>query len=92
MSKRPYQHLPPLEHRPDGSPYRYLYYPICEVVALLRCGRQKAVNTLRELCSMRGWWKSRNRAVENPTAFTQNPMRAVPIPDFLNFRFGTPEG
>ena len=22
MSKRPYQHLPPLEHRPDGSPYR----------------------------------------------------------------------
>ena len=21
MSKRPYQHLPPLEHRPDGSPY-----------------------------------------------------------------------
>ena len=27
----------------------YLYYPICEVVALLRCGRQKAVNTLREL-------------------------------------------
>ena len=25
----------------------YLYYPICEVVALLRCGRQKAVNTLR---------------------------------------------
>ena len=27
----------------------YLYYPICEVVDLLRCGRQKAVNTLREL-------------------------------------------
>ena len=26
----------------------YLYYPICEVVALLHCGRQKAVNTLRE--------------------------------------------
>ena len=22
MSKRPYQHLPPLEHRPDGYPYR----------------------------------------------------------------------
>lgn len=22
MNKRPYQHLPPLEHRPDGSPYR----------------------------------------------------------------------
>ena len=27
----------------------YLYYPICEVVDLLHCGRQKAVNTLREL-------------------------------------------
>ena len=27
----------------------YLYYPICEVAALLHCGRQKAVNTLREL-------------------------------------------
>ena len=27
----------------------YLYYPICEVVGLLHCGRQKAVNTLREL-------------------------------------------
>jgi len=27
----------------------YLYYPICEVVSLLHCGRQKAVNTLREL-------------------------------------------
>lgn len=23
MSKRPYQHLPPLEHRPDGSPYQF---------------------------------------------------------------------
>ncbi len=22
MSKRPYQHLSPLEYRPDGSPYR----------------------------------------------------------------------
>ena len=26
----------------------FLYYPICEVVDLLHCGRQKAVNTLRE--------------------------------------------
>lgn len=22
MKEKPYQHLPPLEHRPDGSPYR----------------------------------------------------------------------
>lgn len=27
----------------------YLYYPINEVCELLRCGRQKAVDTLREL-------------------------------------------
>lgn len=27
----------------------YLYYPIEEVLNLLHCGRQKAVNTLREL-------------------------------------------
>ena len=27
----------------------FLYFPICEVVTLLHCGRQKAVNTLREL-------------------------------------------
>jgi len=27
----------------------YLYYPINEVVELLHCGRQKAINTLREL-------------------------------------------
>ena len=29
--------------------YYHLYYPINEVVELLHCGRQKAVNTLREL-------------------------------------------
>jgi len=27
----------------------YLYHPICEVVALLHCGRQKAVNPLAEI-------------------------------------------
>ena len=40
----------------------FLYYPICEVVALLHCG------------------KSRSRAVENPTAFTQNPMKRFQTP------------
>ena len=29
---------------------------------------------------MRGWWKYRNRAVENPTAFTQNPMKRFQTP------------
>ena len=61
----------------------YLYYPICEVVALLRCGRQKAVNTLREL-QYAGLWKSRNRAVENPTAFTRNAMKRFQTPTSRN--------
>ena len=39
----------PEERLADEYGRVYLYYPICEVVALLRCGRQKAVNTLREL-------------------------------------------
>ena len=29
---------------------------------------------------MRGWWKYRNRAVENPTAFTRNPMKRFQTP------------
>ena len=33
----------------DEYGWIYLYYPINEVVELLHCGRQKAVNTLREL-------------------------------------------
>ena len=38
----------------------FLYYPICEVVDLLHCGRQKAVNTLRELCALPGFVDSKN--------------------------------
>ena len=54
----------------------YLYYPICEVVALLRCGRQKAVNTLREL--------QYAGLVEIPTAFTRNPMKRYQTPTSRN--------
>ena len=32
----------------------YLYYPICEVVGLLHCGRQKAVNSPSTTPSMNG--------------------------------------
>ena len=56
----------------------FLYYPICEVVTLLHCGRQKAVNTLRD------WWRSRSRAAENPTAFSQNPMKRFQTPTSRN--------
>ena len=41
---------------------------------------------------MRGWWKSRNRAVENPTAFTPKSYEAVPNTDFKKSGYGTPEG
>ena len=57
--------------------------PICEVVALLRCGGRKR-STPCGSCSMRGWWKSRNRAVENPTAFTRNPMKRFQTPTSRN--------
>ena len=31
-------------------------------------------------CNMPDWWRSRSRAVENPTAFTQNPMKRFQTP------------
>ena len=57
----------------------YLYHPICEVVGLLHCGRQKAINTLREL--------QYAELID-----IKKQMRAVPIPNFLKSRSGTPEG
>ena len=63
----------------------FLYFPICEVVTLLHCGRQKAVNTLREL-QYAGLVEiqKRSRAVENPTAFSQNPMKRFQTPTSRN--------
>ena len=61
----------------------YLYYPICEVVDLLHCGRQKAVNTLRELQYAR-LVEIQKQAVENPTVFTQNPMKRFQTPTSRN--------
>lgn len=50
----------------------YLYHPICEVVGLLHCGRQKAINTLREL--------QYAELID-----IKKQMRAVPIPNFLKY-------
>ena len=33
---------------------------------------------------MPDWWRSRSRAVENPTAFTQNPMKRFQTPTSRN--------
>ena len=61
----------------------YLYYPINEVTALPHCGRQKAVDTLREL-QYAGLVEIRKQGCENPTAFTQNPMRRFQTPTSRN--------
>ena len=61
----------------------FLYFPICEVVTLLHCGRQKAVNTLREL-QYAGLVEIQKQAVENPTAFSQNPMKRFQTPTSRN--------
>ena len=62
----------------------YLYYPICEVVALLRCGRQKAVNTLREFAVCGAGGNPETGLWENPTAFTRNPMKRFQTPTSRN--------
>ena len=58
----------------------YLYYPICEVVDLLHCGRQKAVNTLREL-QYAGLVEQVNHLADgivqiNPSAIIRPPILA----------------
>ena len=35
-------------------------------------------------CNTPDWWKSRSRAVENPTEFTQNPMKRFQTPTSRN--------
>ena len=41
---------------------------------------------------MRGLWRSRSRAVENPTVFSQNPMKRFQTPTFKKSGSGTPGG
>ena len=59
----------------------YLYYPICEVVALLRCGRQKAVNTLREL-QYAGLVEIQKQGCGKPNRIYPKSYEAVPNTDF----------
>lgn len=69
----------------------FLYYPICEVVALLHCGRQKAVNTLREL-QYADLIAIKKQGCGKPNRIYPKSYEAVSITDFKDFRFGTPEG
>ena len=62
----------------------YLYYPICEVVALLRCGRQKAVNTLREL-QYAGLVEIQKQGCGKPNRiYPRNPMKRFQTPTSRN--------
>ena len=69
----------------------YLYYPINEVVELLHCGRQKAVNTLREL-QYAGLVEIQKQGCGKPNRIFPKSYEAVPNTDFKDSRSGTPEG
>ena len=65
----------------------FLYYPICEVVDLLRCGRQKAVNTLREL-QYAGLVEIQKQGCGKPNRIYPKSYEAVPNTDFKKSRSG----
>ena len=68
----------------------YLYYPINEVVELLHCGRQKAVNTLREL-QYAGLVEIQKQGCGKPNRIYPKSYEAVPNTDFKKSRSGTQE-
>ena len=69
----------------------YLYYPINEVVELLHCGRQKAVNTLREL-QYAGLVDIQKQGCGKPNRIYPKSYEAVSNTDFKKSGYGTPEG
>lgn len=69
----------------------YLYYPINEVVALLHCGRQKAVNTLREL-QYADLIAIKKQGSGKPNRIYPKSYEAVSNTDCKDSRPGTPEG
>ncbi|MBC5712178.1 replication initiator protein A [Hungatella sp. L12] len=69
----------------------FLYYPIYEVVALLHCGRQKAVNTLREL-QYAGLVEIQKQGCGKPNRIYPKSYEAVSNTDFKKSGSGTPEG
>ena len=69
----------------------FLYYPICEVVALLHCGRQKAVKTLREL-PYAGLVEIQKQGCGKPNRIYPKSYEAVSNTDFKKSGSGTPEG
>ena len=68
----------------------YLYYPINEVVDLLHCGRQKAVNTLREL-QYTGLIDIKKQGCGKPNRIYPKSYEAVSNSNSLKSGYGTPE-
>ena len=68
----------------------YLYYPINEVVDLLHCGRQKAVNTLREL-QYGELIDIKKQGCGKPNRIYPKSYEAVPNTGFKKSGCGTPE-
>ncbi|ANU46131.1 replication initiator protein A [Enterocloster clostridioformis] len=68
----------------------YLYYPICEVVDLLHCGRQKAVNTLREL-QYAELIDIKKQGCGKPNCIYPKSYEAVSNTNFKKSDYGTPE-
>ena len=68
----------------------YLDYPINEVTELLNCGRQKAVNTLREL-QYAGLIDIRKQGCGKPNRIYPKYYEPVSFTNSLNSGSGTPE-
>ena len=64
--------------------------PSNEVVELLHCGRQKAVNTLREL-QYAGLVEIQKQGCGKPNRIYPKSYEAVPNTDFKKSGYGTPE-
>lgn len=69
----------------------YLYYPINEVVALLHCGRQKAVNILREL-QYADLIAIKKQGCGKPNRIYPKSYEAVSSTDFKDSHSGMLEG
>lgn len=68
----------------------YLYYPINEVVELLHCGRQKAVNTLREL-QYADLIAIKKQGCGKPNRIYPKSYEAVSFTESLKSDYGTQE-
>ena len=68
----------------------YLYYPINEVCELLHCGRQKAVDTLREL-QYADLVSIKKQGCRKPNRINAKHYEAVSNTDFKKSGYGTPE-